>query len=432
MNWPEQINQVVCADVLDYLSEIPDGVVQTCITSPPYWGLRDYGTATWEGGDPECDHQPPDEAGQTNKPTSGQRQHAGRFSSPYCYKCGATRIDKQLGLESTPEEYVAKMVEIFREVRRVLRDDGTIWVNLGDSYAGAHTTYNGKQKKWQHGEYPGRREVGQSQHGLKPKDLCMIPARVALALQADGWYLRSDIIWAKPNPMPESVTDRPTKSHEYLFLLSKSEKYYYDADAIREQSLMTNGPRPEGHIDSHFGKQMERGLGYKLAYDNPFGRNKRTVWTIATEPCPHAHFATFPTKLVEPCILAGTSEKGQCPECGKPWVRITETNLVPTKKAAKTFVIDKRDFTADNNDQGSNRQKDGHKSGYINRVITLGWRPQCECGGDPAPQIVLDPFCGKGTTAKRAKELGREYLTCDLNPGYCKLAEQKLCQQEIF
>ena len=435
MNWPEQINQVVCADVLDYLREIPDAVVQTCITSPPFWGLRDYGTATWEGGDAECDHQPPDEAGETNKPTAGQRQHAGRFSGPTCYKCGAVRIDKQLGLEATPELFVEKMVEVFREVRRVLRDDGCIWVNLGDSYAKegmsglslhGETSTTGKPNP----QAPIKKIIPP---GLKPKDLCMIPARVAMALRADGWYLRSDIIWHKKNPMPESVTDRPTKSHEYLFLLSKSQKYYYDADAIREPNITVGDSREDRGRHTYKGKcDGTTGTQQAAVTINSLGRNKRTVWTIATEPCPHAHFATFPTKLVEPCILAGSSEKGQCPKCGKPWVRETETNLVPTKKAAKTFVIDKRDFTADNNDQGSNRQKDGHKSGYINRVTTLGWRPGCECSGEPVPQIVLDPFCGKGTTAKRAKELGREYLTCDLNEEYCALARMELAQRELF
>jgi len=166
---------------------LADGAVQCVVTSPPYWGLRDYST------------------------------------------------NGQLGLEKTPEEYVEKMVAVFNEVWRVLRDDGTLWLNLGDSYAGTHTTYEGKQNKWQHGEYPGRKEVGQPNHGLKPKDLVGIPWRLAFALQAAGWYLRSDIIWSKPNPMPESVTDRPTKAHEYLFLLTKNKKYYYDGEAIKEE-----------------------------------------------------------------------------------------------------------------------------------------------------------------------------------------------------
>jgi len=213
--------EILQGDALEELRNLPDGGARCCVTSPPYWGLRDY------------------------------------------------RTDGQLGLERTPEEYVSRLVEVFREVRRVLADDGTLWLNLGDSYA-ANRTYQVSPTKW------SKLEQGQSAvvpPGLKPKDLVGIPWRVAFALQADGWYLRSDIIWAKPNPMPESVTDRPTKAHEYLFLLSKRERYYYDAEAIAER------------------------------------RNKRTVWTITTQPFPDAHFAVMPQALVEPCILAG-SEPG--------------------------------------------------------------------------------------------------------------------------
>jgi len=238
---------------------LADGSVHCCVTSPPYWWLRDYGAPG------------------------------------------------QLGLERTPEEYVARMVAVFREVRRVLRDDGTLWLNLGDCYA----TGAGKV-----GECPGGGKQGDNWKGattspnrmplfgLKPKDLVGIPWRVAFALQADGWYLRSDIIWAKPNPMPESVTDRPTKAHEYLFLLTKSKTYYYDAEAIKEAGSGRCPGNKQYKYDGLKGHETKHGI---LAQSNvpQVSRDKRTVWTVATQPYSGAHFATFPPKLIEPCILAG-------------------------------------------------------------------------------------------------------------------------------
>lgn len=383
--WPEDlIGRVVCGDALTVLKTMPDAVIQACITSPPYWGLRDYGTASWKGGDSKCDHQPPDEAGQTNKPTSGQRQHAGRFTGPNCYKCGAVRIDQQIGLESTPEEYTAKMVKVFREVRRVLKDDGTLWLNLGDSYCGSWGNYGGQNR----GQGTQREIVKGSSApsaqgdylpptarapGLKPKDLVGIPWMVAFALRADGWYLRSDIIWSKPNPMPESVTDRPTRAHEYLFLMSKSGRYFYDAAAIKEPAKYIdtgNGTTIYKDARSYGGKHSDkqRGHGRRHAGFNDrwdkitkeeqraCGANKRSVWEIATRPFPEAHFATFPEKLIEPCILAGSPKGG----------------------------------------------------------------------------IVLDPFFGSGTVGKRAKELSRKWCGIELNPAYVKIAEDRLRQEELF
>lgn len=265
------------------LAGLPDGSVQTCITSPPYWGLRDYGTGAWEGGDAACDHL----VRENHKPESSTLtgstatvHHAKQGFRDLCPRCGARRVDSQIGLEASPAAYVAEMVAVFREVRRVLRDDGTVFLNLGDSFGAG-------------------------------KQLQMIPARVALALQADGWILRSDIIWAKPNPMPESVTDRPTRSHEYIFLLTKSATYYYDQMAIREPGSESGWQRQrergvntwdygrDGYNDSRVG-----GMSGKETID-AIGRNKRDVFTIATKPLSTAHFATFPPKLIEPCILAG-------------------------------------------------------------------------------------------------------------------------------
>jgi len=302
--YPDNSIRLFHGDVLSVSRGLAAESVQCIVTSPPYWGLRDYGTGTWEGGEQGCDHK-------TGK-------HARNDGSQTCAKCGALRIDQQLGLESTPEEYVQKLVVVFREVRRVLADDGVLWIVLGDTYAtqaGATNTTDPKSA--------GRLQVagGLTQPNrkpllnYKPKDLVGIPWMVAFALRADGWYLRSDIIWSKPNPMPESVTDRPTKAHEYLFLLAKEERYYYDGKTVAEESVdkesltgrnrrnqdaFTKG-NSESFARTRVGfSQIKPGTIYAT-------RNRRTVWEIATQPYPEAHFATYPEKLVEPCILAGSA-----------------------------------------------------------------------------------------------------------------------------
>lgn len=276
---------------------------QMCVTSPPYFGLRDYGH------------------------------------------------DGQIGLEQTPEQYIAAMVEVFRCVRDVLADDGTLWLNIGDSYNAAGRTGHGTRVGFKQGtnraSAEGADNCRPSVDGLKPKDLIGIPWMLAFALRADGWFLRQDIIWHKPNPMPESVRDRCTKAHEYLFLLSKSERYYFDSEAMKEPA------DPKNHRDSRGIRRTAPGStdhsGFKGGrhYET---RNRRSVWTVATRPYKGAHFATFPPALIEPCCLAGS-------------------------------------------------------------------RP-----GD----IVLDPFMGSGTTAQVALQLGRQYLGCELNPGYGPLIQKRL------
>ena len=254
-------------DVRERLAEIPEKSVQTCITSPPYWGLRSY---------------LPD--GHEDKKV-------------------------EMGIESTPEEYVQNMVEVFRGVWRVLRDDGTVWLNLGDSYnanyrGGGPDSASSKQKS-NYGTVDFMAKRAPLKDGIKPKDLVGAPWMVAFALRADGWYLRSDIIWAKPNPMPESVTDRVTKSHEYLFLMTKKQKYFYDAEAIREPIKPTSGVNmraPKCGADRPQGTKNQNQKTYEVVK----GANRRSVWTVATQPYPEAHFATFPPKLIEPCILAGS------------------------------------------------------------------------------------------------------------------------------
>jgi DNA modification methylase len=310
-------------DCRDVLKTLPNESVHCVVTSPPYFGLRDYGTAQWEGGDPECEHLPEDRGSRFATPVSAKQRSntgSGTASNRDC-SCGAHRIDCQIGLEATPDEYVAQMVAVFREVRRVLRKDGTLWLNLGDSYnsggnpigedktAAASTLQGGKSTQ------ANSRRVWTAL--LKPKDLIGIPWRVAIALQSDGWWLRQDIIWSKPNPMPESVTDRCTKAHEYLFLLAKSERYYYDQKAIAEPFADDRNGNPGAYNSSLASLQTPQGIhgngvtGKGWNVDNLISRrNKRSVWEIATQPFSEAHFATFPPALIEPCILAGCPKNG--------------------------------------------------------------------------------------------------------------------------
>lgn len=355
-------------------NQIPlaDKSVQCCVTSPPYYGLRDYG--------------------------EGDR----------------------LGLEPTLSEYIENMCRVFDEVWRVLRDDGTCWVNMGDSYngsGGAGGDYNAGGLKEGQPRYPGRNE-----NGLKPKDLMGVPWRLAFALQERGWWLRSDIIWHKPNPMPESVTDRPTKSHEYIFLLTKSARYYYDADAIREGSKYPDDDRKARVNLIH--KDFQRD-GNKLAQGSKTypTRNKRTVWTVTTKPYSGAHFATFPPDLIEPCILAGTSEKGQCPECGAPWERVVDKKVSFESASGKSGNPINGKWIDDMKRGGGDTED--IRLGPTVKITTTGWRPTCGHGLDPVPQVVLDPFGGSGTTAIVANKLGRIGISADLSLQYSHLAKER-------
>jgi DNA modification methylase len=552
--------------------------MQCVATSPPYWGLRDYGTATWDGGDKACDHVQKNARNDVTPERLAERAalygtgtQDGSKVTPMlfrdvCGKCGAVRVDSQLGLERTPEEYVANMVAVFREVRRILRNDGTCFVNLGDSY-------------------------------MPNKQLAGIPWRFALAMQRSGWTLRSDIVWSKPNPMPESVTDRPTKSHEFifmfcksasvggrfghiepddarwlalfldtegnlclrrengrdgqygshsaqvvlanssvallerareivgdgsilqrggknapmyywqvcgkkaadllavvyphlivkqrqakcllhlesrksyrgghgrlsaeeiayrdrlwqsvkslnhfgdpdlswvpepLFLLAKSPTYFYDADAIREaasdSTLERWGARPVRTGQPRSDRQT---YGENTCGVNPAGRNKRSVWTVATSPYSGAHFATFPPKLIEPCILAGTSARGACEHCGAPWERVVEQTVT-----GKRHVSPKDDNPA-RNDGGSVGSSRLHAQYFDYQSTTLGWRPTCACYGDlerigtssnagTKPCVVLDPFGGAGTTGLVADRLGRDAVLVELNPEYAALGDDRM------
>ena len=261
-------NTVLQGDCLEVLKTLPDESIDCCVTSPPYYGLRDYGTGKWVGGDPDCPHRrlskfsPRTITGHHQEELKGNVGDA--IYKTVCPLCGAVREDKQIGLEETPEEYIAKLTGVFREVRRVLKDDGTLWLNIGDSYAGATSGGTKKQGNEAFNENRPSREMTilppkQVPNNCKNKDLIGIPWMLAFALRADGWYLRQDIIWHKPNPMPESVKDRCTKSHEYIFLLSKRPKYYFDYKAIQEDAVCKDDRRGgQGRIE-YDGKRVDGG-----------------------------------------------------------------------------------------------------------------------------------------------------------------------------
>jgi DNA modification methylase len=402
--------EIHIGDCLEVLRTLPAGSVQTCITSPPYWGLRDYGTAAWVGGDPGCDHEvgrknsdhqadvgPKDSSGNAFR-NSGKYIGQGARSDGSCPKCGAKRSDSQIGLEKTPEDHIAVMVEVFREVRRVLRDDGTLWMNYGDAYM--------------------------------DKQLIGMPWRVALALQADGWWLRSSIIWAKGvsfcdtysgSVMPESCRDRPTRAHENIFLLSKAPRYFYDADAVREKHAEPE--RSTGKMEG-FDTKGTDGLsrpdfreGGKPRTYNPAGRNLRDVWIINPQGFPGAHFATFPPALVEPCIKAGTSEKGCCSICGAPIRRVVEATGGTIGEA----------WHDHSDDLGLGQQKDADGMESYSRETT-GWEPTCDCedAGESVPCKVLDPFGGAGTAALVADRLGRDAVLVELNKEYAEMARDRI------
>ena len=440
-------NKIICSDVLVGLKSLPDESVDCVVTSPPYWGLRDYGTAKWEGGDEQCDHQ----VGRFEYPaTEKQKSNAGSAShqaKDVCPKCGAKRIDKQFGLEKTPEEYVSKLVEIFHEVKRVLKRDGTVWLNLGDSYAGGGGI-SGVPDVWESLSTNNRQTYANESDpkrnakaiGLKQKDLVGIPWRCAFALQSDGWWLRQDIIWSKPNPMPESVTDRCTKAHEYVFLLTKCKDYFYDAEAIKEPQADISKRRAfsVNHLDVRKDAEKDAyaisGVAQDATYERlrekilageDITRNKHSVWTITTKCFSGAHFAVFPEDLIEPMIKAGTSEKGVCPDCGKAWVRVVEKELAPETVFTNTK---NDDFKHQRTMGGGTKGCGGTLTKWRNEhpAKTVEWRAQCKCKKEPVPALVLDPFMGSGTVALVSRKLLRHYVGIELNPEYVAMARNRL------
>ena len=354
----------------------------------------------------------------------------------FCRHCHAWR--GSLGLEPTPEIYIEHMVEVFREVKRVLRKDGTCWVNMGDSYAQATSrNRNGGESSGLNSnptaDVPMKNIKMVYRHGLKPKDLCGMPWRLAFALQADGWWLRSEIIWAKPNPMPESVTDRPTKAHETVFLLTKASRYFYDQEAVREP----NSPEtqkyferyePEAKTLTERTRQLQASSGnigrtrvgaknraQVMALLNPAGRNRRTVWTIPTAAFPGAHFATFPPALIEPMIL--TSPTKCCAVCGTGWERVTK------KEYTDQSISESEKYNQGLNALGTNVT---FGRGHV-AVTTLGFAPACDCGSEETkPATVLDPFCGAGTTIMVALRHGRNAIGLELSEEYAEMARKRI------
>ena len=310
---------VLNGNSIDVLKTLPDQSVQCCVTSPPYYGLRDYGTGTWVGGDPNCPHyrtskySENDITGHKAMCEEGQAVGDAIYKS-VCPLCGATRVDEQIGIEETPEEYIERLVEVFREVKRVLKDDGTLWVNIGDTYNtnSYHKTKesNGYGKQGTNrGSYENTVDRPTAKC-CKPKDLIGIPWMLAFALRSDGWYLRNDIIWHKPNPMPSPVKDRFTNSHEYIFLFSKSSRYLFNHEAVQEDSVCVDDRRHgEGRI-LYNGKRLD---GTDDHAQQSFvhitdKRNKRDVWSVCVNSYKEAHFATYPEELILPCILSGSNE----------------------------------------------------------------------------------------------------------------------------
>ena len=387
--------RILVGDARVTLRELPESSVHCVVTSPPYWGLRSY------QGD----------AGM-------------------------------IGLEPTFDEHLTNLVAVFREVRRVLRPDGTLWLNYGDAYATSGTRQGGRGSL----ENPGQLIRYQATPpGFKSKDLMMMPARVALALQADGWYLRSEIIWHKPNPMPESVTDRPTSAHEKIYLLSKQPRYFYDAAAVRtalagstvdrfgcagspngRTGQYEDGHRPRTVFSGNLSKNPDRQDAdfAKRRRDTgpdffPGTANLRNVWQVPTYSFKGAHFATFPPKLIEPCIKAGTSERGCCSECGAPWVRVASS--------VDTGVRNGGGGSRRAHEEGDTAYADGGTLSRVQTVKTTGWRPSCSCeAGKPVPAVVLDPFAGAGTVGLVADNLGRDSVLIEISAEYAEAAEKRI------
>ncbi len=464
------INTILQGNVLERTKDIESNSVQCCVTSPPYWGLRDYGTATWEGGDEKCSHKRDSKASESC--TTGHVNLEGSVGDgiykSVCKRCGAVRVDNQLGLEETPEEYVENMVKVFRDIRRVLKDDGTLWLNLGDSYYGTGHKGDSKDPKHSDGRSGHKKAVNNKIQGLKPKDLVGIPWRVALALQDDGWYLRQDIIWHKPNPMPEPVTDRCTKAHEYIFLMSKSPKYYYDSDALKEKAT-TFENRPSGvAIDRLYDyDSKEKAMGKRTSTskygsienesNHRQGMNQsRGDKEIITRPLlpSQEEFVKFIRSLTNAKLIAESTEipltkiehwfrkdkSGfayptiQDWELSRDFINNWSTEFEDMdKKLTKTEAhLDDVTPTGMRNKRSvwiinTKPYKEAHFAVFPTKLPEL-----CIKAGTKEGDTVLDPFFGSGTTGWVARELGRNYLGIELNPEYIKIAQGRFSQGVLF
>lgn len=395
------VNEILVGDAAEQLRSLPAQSVHCVVTSPPYFRLRDYG------------------------------------------------VPGQIGLEASGEEYLERMVQVLRQVRRVLRKDGTVWLNMGDSYVGGgrggdvgSTLEGGREHQAETRKVAPRCGI----FGLKEKQLIGMPWRLALALQADGWWLRQDNIWAKRNVMPESIRDRTTRSHEYIFQLARSGKYFYDAVGIEEPQAENERTRrlkehQAGVTTVYRLRRDEVGYGqtkpgrsgcvktvaarYQLALKGT--RNKRSVWSLGTQPFKEAHFATFPEKLVEPCILAGTSAAGCCQMCGAPFARVIRPSAPYAQLLQDNLGNNNWKTRVEAMQTGRHGSALGAHGSIGRHYETIEWRKSCRCQlGGGAPCIVLDPFMGAGTTALVALKLGRRFIGIELNPEYATMARRRL------
>ncbi len=484
------------------MASLADESVDCVVTSPPYWGLRDYGlpATIWDDGRVACLHQwgdevvvkrghPGDRSTLVGTQTAAISKAAGSQGSS-CILCPAWR--GTLGLEPTPYLYVEHLVQILREVWRVLKPWGTVWLNLGDSYAGsggAHTVDHANpgisNSAYRNGFAGYVANEGRGRHknhtGLKTKDLVLIPERVALALQDDGWWVRARIAWCKTAPMPESVDDRPTSAWEHIWMLTKGEDYFWDKEAVRESgephkgragTFARNGAVADHILPGQAAAEHREGRTDRV----PSGRNMRNWWIVNPEAmgwemcencgmiynpgqyrrlgrlvasfcdlgsreektktyvtckrCGEAdswmsHFAAFPQAVVEPCILAGTSEKGNCAECGRPWERILEQGLTAHDGGATSGYP----VGTTTNRLALLRQAARERGEeYTSAKKTIGWQPTCDCGADAVPALVLDPFSGSGTTCLVAQKLGRRAVGVDPSEPYLALAQARISE----
>jgi len=454
------MNEILQGNSLEVLKTLPSESVNMCMTSPPYWALRDYGTASWEGGDPNCNHKVGRATRTMTEKSNKQKGNIGSYgdeavkNGEFCPKCGAKRVDKQLGLEQTFDEYINKLCDIFDEVKRVLRKDGTCWVNIGDTYYNVNNSmandgrvgFTKEQKeKFNYSIGSGKclicgkrtnkqfcskkclntmgNDFRSQNRQLPSKCLSMIPFRFALEMVNRGWILRNTIIWHKPNCMPSSVKDRFTCDFEYIFFFSKNKKYYFEqqfeplADvSIKRAEYGWNCDRANNSINGKNGVYTDK-MGERFV--NPNGRNKRAVWKICPKPFKEAHFAVYPEELCETPIKSGCP-KEVCKKCGKPKVIKIKSKGLP------------RDRNGPNVNIGSNQ--DGRMK--ISGSLLKKWKqqnpdeikikPTCNCNAGFESGIVLDPFFGAGTTGVVAKKLGRNYIGIELNPEYIEIAKNRI------
>lgn len=416
--------RLLTGDCREVLKGLPDESVHCCVSSPPYYGLRSYLPSDHE--------RKGDEIGLERVPDC-----LGWATGQPCGSC-----------------YVCSLVAVFREVKRVLHPSGVVFLNLGDSYAGSGAGGGGNRKGNEHGQHDAMAIIGRPgvPAGLKPKDLMLIPHRVALALQADGWYIRSEICWHKLSPMPESVTDRCTRSHEMVYMLAKASRYYCDMVAVQEPSSegrdYAKENRPVGgrsHREDSTGPNARGGTGQ---YDRDWSagdygwkgntRNLRDTWTLGPEPFTAKklglatdHFAVFPTELARRCIAMGTSERGCCSKCGNPYERIIAKPDMSERPTRATGA--KMDTDAVHVSNGWADYPKSAGQAYQNwrnehPDVTTGWRPTCKCNAETRPAVVLDPFFGSGTVGLVSDRLGRDCIGIDLNPAYTEMQRERITQ----